>query len=393
MRASLVQAKMRIGIDAHGVGGHSLGLGNETYFRNLISSLLAIDQRNEYHIFINHPEAMEEVVRNHPNARLVSLFPHSQWIQRPLSIPIYANQHKLDIVHVAFIRPGFTRCKTVITVHDVSYELRPRDYRWLDRWRMKLLVPGSCRRADLIFTVSEHARREINEWYGIPLQKIIVTHNAADHVKQGENGANGLPPWREPLPTPYILFLGLIQPRKNLVRLVEAFDCFKSRHGLPHHLVIAGKWGWGNDDLTRTLEGLRYRDCIHFTGYVPLTELDKVMRDAALFVFPSVYESFAIPPLEAQRLAVPALVANNTCFPEIYGDSVIYCDPFSVDSIADGIARGLQDSVLRIELVLRGHQKVREYSWAKSARIALEAYGSLFDQEGKTGRESELANR
>jgi glycosyltransferase involved in cell wall biosynthesis len=368
---------MKIGIDAHGVGGHSLGMGNETYFRNLIHALLAIDQRNEYHIFINHPEAMEEVVRDHPNANLVSLFPHSQWVQRPLSIPLYVSKHKLDIVHVAFISPPFTRCKTVITVHDTSYELRPKDYRWLDRWRMKLLVPGSCRRADLIFTVSEHARREINEWYGIPLEKIVVTHNAADHVKQRNNGGGKIPAFRADLPTPYMLFLGLIQPRKNLVRLVEAFDRVKSRLDLPHHLVIAGRWGWGNGELKRTLGRLKHRDRIHFVGYVPLTEIDKLMRDAALFVFPSLYEAFAIPPMEAQRQSVPALVANNTCFPEIYGDSVIYCDPLSINSIADGIARGLQDSALRAELVKRGFEKVREYSWAKTARIALDAYESL----------------
>ena len=383
---------MKIGIDAHGVGGHSRGLGNETYFRNLIGALLAIDHTNEYHIFINHPEAMHEVVRDHPNAKLVSLFPHSQWVQRPFSMPLYAARHKLDVVHAAFIRPPFTRAKTVITVHDASYELRPKDYHWLDRWRMKLLVPPSCRRADLVFTVSEHARRELNELYGIPLEKILVTHNAADHVQYRKISAEVPLPWKAHVPTPYILFLGLIQPRKNLVRLVEAFDQFKSRVDLPHQLVIAGKWGWGNGELKRTIEGLKHRDHIHFVGYVPNTEIDMIMRDASLFVFPSLYESFAIPPMEAQRLAVPALVANNTCFPEIYGDSVLYCDPFSVDSIADGIARGLQDVELRAALVQRGFEKVKQFSWAKSARIALQGYESLVRDVVPTEPERELAN-
>jgi glycosyltransferase involved in cell wall biosynthesis len=384
---------MRIGIDAHGVGGHSLGLGNETYFRNLIASLLAIDHRNEYHIFINHPEALEGIVRDHSNVRLVSFFPSSQWIQRPLSIPFYARRHKLDLVHVAFIRPPFTHCKTVITVHDVSYEIRPEDYHWLDRWRMKLLVQDSCRRADLIFTVSNHARREINERYGIPMEKIVVTYNAADHAKQSSSSTAKVPVPLADLPIPYILFLGLIQPRKNLVRLIEAFDLFKSRTDLPHHLVIAGKWGWGNTELKHTLDQLKHRDHIYLAGYISSRDIDKVMRDAALFVFPSLYESFAIPPMEAQQLSVPALVANNTCFPEIYGDSVLYCDPFSVDSIAEGIAKGLQDSVIRMELIKRGHQRAREFSWAKTARIALAAYESLFPHSVKAEREGELANR
>lgn len=388
-----MQTEMKIGIDAHGVGGHSLGSGNETYFRNLIGSLLAIDDRNEYHIFVNHPEALEELVRDHRNARLVSLFPHSQWVQRPVSLPLYAAQHKLDIVHAAFIRPPFTGCKSVITVHDVSYELRPRDYHWLDRWRMKLLVPASCRRADLVFTVSEHARREIHECYGLPLEKIIVTHNAADHVRQPIDGVGEHYPFGSGLSDPYILFLGLIQPRKNLVRLVKAFDLFKSRVDLPHHLVIAGKWGWGNRELKKTLGRLKYRDQVHLLGYVPLRHLDGLVRDAALFVFPSLYEAFAIPPMEAQRLAVPVLVANNSCFPEIYGDSVGYCDAYSIDSIADAIAKGLQDSAYRMELVKRGLENVRGFTWAKSARIALEAYENLFHEGVEAEHERELANR
>lgn len=384
---------MRIGIDAHGVGGHSLGLGNETYFRNLILSLLAIDDHNEYHIFINHPEAMEDCVRPYPNARLVSLFSRSQWVQRPVSIPLYAKKHALDLVHVAFIRPPFISCKTVITVHDASYELRPSDYHWLDRWRMKLLVPASCRQADLIFTVSENARREIHEWYGIPLEKIVVTYNAADHVTQRRKRQEDPLSVMKALPTPYILFLGLVQPRKNLVRLVEAFDLLKSRTDVPHHLAIAGKVGWGNSELQQALSRLKHRDHIHLLGYVPLTDIDKVMREAELFVFPSLYESFAIPPMEAQRLAVPALVANNTCFPEIYGDSVAYCDPMSVDSIADGMAKTLFDTPFRAQLVTRGLQRVRRYSWANTARVALNAYESLFQYAVNTESEREFASR
>jgi len=117
------------------------------------------------------------------------------------------------------------------------------------------------------------------------------------------------------------------------------------------------------------------------------------MREAELFVFPSLYESFAIPPMEAQRLAVPALVANNTCFPEIYGDSVAYCDPMSVNSIADGMARALFDVPFRAQLVTRGLQSVRRFSWANSARIALNAYESLFQHDVNTEPEREFVSR
>jgi glycosyltransferase involved in cell wall biosynthesis len=369
---------MRIGIDAHGVGGHSLGLGNETYFRNLIAGLLEIDHKNEYHIFINHPEALQELVRNHSNAKTVSLFPRSSWVQRPVSIPIYTWQHGLDLIHVPFIRPPFINAKTVVTVHDANYELFPKDFARLDRWRMKLLVPRSCRKADLIFTVSEFGRRQLHELYDIPLEKIVVTYNAADHLNRGSKSEKEGCLRRLSLPAHFILFVGLIQPKKNLARLVKAFDQVKSRGNYPHHLLLAGKWGWGNRELEKALALAKHREHIQFLGYLSQTEMEAIGPRADLFVFPSLYECFGIPPLEFQRLGVPAMVSNSTCFPEIYGDSVMYCDPMSVDSIADGIERLLSDAPMREEFVKRGFARSRQFSWVKSARIALEAYEKLF---------------
>jgi glycosyltransferase involved in cell wall biosynthesis len=370
---------MKIGIDAHGVGGHSLGAGNETYCRNLISSLLEIDDRNEYHIFVNYPEAMADVAVNRPNVKLVSLRPRSQWLQRPLCAPLYARRHGLDILHFPFVRPPFTGVKTIVTVHDVNFEVYPQDFTAIERWRMKLLVPASCRKADLIFTVSEHAREQIHSYYGVPLNKIVITSNAADHLLRAADDS-AMPARTFELPPKYILFVGTIQPKKNLARLARAFDQFKSRTGSPHHLVLAGPWGWHNNELEKTLASLVHRHEIHFPGWLNVRELEALITQADLFVFPSLYESFGIPPMEAQRLGVPALVSNNTCFPEIYGDSVMYCDPESVDSIADAIERLMRDAALREELVRRGALRVGRYSWRKSAEVALAAYERLFYQ-------------
>lgn len=362
---------LRIGIDAHGVGGHSLGLGNETYFRNLITSLLSIDSSNEYHLFADHPEELEPIVDGRPNARVVSLFPPTQWIQRPLSLPLYARRHDLDVLHVPFIRPPFVHAKTVVTVHDVSFEFHPEFYRTVERWRMRLLVPQSCRSADLILTVSEYSRRQLHERYRVPLDKIVVTYNAADHISS-HNGDT--PRDAVPLEVPYVLYLGMIQPRKNLVRLVRAFDRIKSRSHLPHHLVFAGAWGWGNDELTRTLESLEHRQSIHVVGYRSSGAVQALLRNATVFAFPSIFESFGIPPLEAQRCGVPVLLSDGTCFPEIYGQSALYCDPLSEESIADALERLLRDGALRADLVRKGRERAGQYSWERTARIALDAY-------------------
>jgi glycosyltransferase involved in cell wall biosynthesis len=367
---------MRIGIDAHGAGGHSFGLGNETYSLNLIRGLLDIDQENEYHVFVDHPEHARHRLGDRPNLKLVTFAVRSQWFQRPISLPLYAHRHRLDVLHVPFVRPFFTDTRVVITVHDASYELMPGVYRRSESLRMKMLVPWSCGRADLVFTVSEYARTQIHECYSVPLEKIVVTYNAADHMSEARRRlpqSSGFD-----LPRPYLLYCGLIQPRKNIVRLVEAFDRFKTRTGLPHELVLAGKMGWHSEPLQRALVGLKHRDAIRFLGYVanpmPLAPL---ISGAEAFVFPSLFESFAIPVLEAQVMGVPALVADGSCFPEVFGDSVAYCDPLSVESIATAIERLVRDPALRAELSRRGTERATRYSWRCSAEVALEAYSHL----------------
>jgi glycosyltransferase involved in cell wall biosynthesis len=367
---------MRIGIDAHGIGGNSFGLGNETYFLNLIRALLSIDSENEYHVFTNHPEHLIRHVGQPSNLKLVTFRFRTQWLQRPISVPLYARKNRLDVLHVPFVRPPFASTKVVVTVHDTSYEVFPDLYRRSETLRMKALVPWSCRRADLIFTVSEYARRQIHECYGVPLAKITVTYNAADHfvgIGDAARGPSGLD-----LAKPYVLYCGLIQPRKNIVRLVEAFDVFKRRTGLPHELVLAGKQGWHSEELQLKLKSLQHRDSIRFLGYVanpmPLASL---MAGAELFVFPSIFESFAIPVLEAQIMGLPALVAQGTCFPEIFGDSVHYCDPLNVNSIADAMELIIKDHKLQVQLRERGLQRARKYTWKNSATIALAAYKQL----------------
>lgn len=365
---------IRIGIDAHGLGGHSLGLGNESYFKYLIKGLVEIDDRNEYHIFVNHPKELAVIVAGRPNVRLVSLWPQTQWVQRPFSLPMYAARHRLDVLHCPFIRPPLVSARTVVTVHDACFEEYPQHFRRHELWRMRLLVPRSCRNSDLIFTVSEYARDQLHRLYGVPHEKMVITYNAADHT-----GPRGHGPWPAPAGlerVPYVLYVGLVQPRKNLVRLVEAFGRVRDR-GLPHHLVLAGSRGWGNAALDAAVERSPHRNAIHFPGYVHHESFASLMSNASVFAFPSEFESFGIPPMEAQRWGVPALVSNNTCFPEIYGNSVSYCDPLDVASIADALHRLLTDAGLRDRVRVAGLERSERYTWRATADVARRAYEGL----------------
>ena len=368
---------MKIGIDAHGVGGHSLGPGNETYFQNLIGALLDIDPENEYHVFVNHPEAMEETVAGHKNVRLAPLWPHSQWIQRPVSVPLYAQRHNLDLVHVPFIRPPLLRARSVLTVHDVNFEIYPQDFTLPARWRLKAFVGSSIRKADAIFTVSEFGRQQIHSVYGVPLDKITVTYNAADHLRFDAPQPADRTPEQLGLPPRYLFFVGAIQPKKNLARLVRAFDKLVSTGDVPHYLLIAGKWGWGNDDLTAALNDITHRDRVRLMGYLSKGELAETMRRAEAFTFPSLYECFGIPPMEAQLAGIPAIVSDTTCFPEIYQDSVLYCDPENTDSIEHALRALVLDSNLRNQLTVKGAERASKFTWRRTATVALRAYHNV----------------
>lgn len=365
---------MRIGIDAHGLGGHSLGAGNEQYTRQLILNLLQIDRGNEYHLFVHEPDELRHLVADHPNAKLVALMPRSQWVQRPVSAPWYAWRHGLDVLHVPFIRPPFTHTRTVITVHDTLFETVPEYYTLLERTRMKALVPWSCRRADLIFTVSEFSRRQIHQHYGVDPLRIVVTPNAADHVDhQAANAALH----DADLPERYICFIGTLQPRKNLARLVRAFDELLARRALPHHLLLVGRPGWNNGELMSALASARHRRRIHLTGFVTESRMRSILLRSELLVCPSIAEGFAVPPLEAQRACIPVVVSRTTCFPEIYGDSAEYCDPLEESSIVDAIETALCSPKRRLELMEAGLRNSQRFSWRRTAEAALRAYRAL----------------
>ena len=185
----------------------------------------------------------------------------------------------------------FLRAKSVLTVHDVNFEIYPQDFTLPARWRLKAFVGSSIRKADAIFTVSEYGRQQIHSVYGVPLEKITVTYNAADHLRFDGHKPTDRTPEQLNLPPRYLFFVGAIQPKKNLARLVRAFDKLVSTGDVPHHLLIAGKWGWGNDDLTAALNQITHRDRVRLMGYLSKGELVETMRRAGSIHVPIAYMS------------------------------------------------------------------------------------------------------
>jgi glycosyltransferase involved in cell wall biosynthesis len=216
---------------------------------------------------------------------------------------------------------------------------------------------------------------QICKTYHIDEQKISVTYNSGEHLLKQchESSLGSLQDW----PEPFIFYVGLIQPRKNLPRLIKAFDRMISHTNLPHHLVLGGKWGWKNQELIDALNRSKYRARIHFKGYLPDRTVRSAMAKADLFVFPSLFEGFGIPPMEAQSCGTPALVSNSTCFPEIYGDSVQYCDPKNIESICQNMTRILTDKSLQASLIEAGFKRLSYFRWKAAAQTVLEQYRKI----------------
>ena len=307
-----------------------------------------------------------------------------------LSIPIRENRflhygllqrlwHRLPIpyqrlfsdkadLHVFFnyIVPPHIAGPVLTTVHDMSYLRFPET---LHRDNLKRLRDGmsySFARSVRIITSSEFSRREIVELAGIPESKVSVIPGAPGASRE-------MAPFetvaaRYGIRGPYLLYVGTIEPRKNLVRLLHVFDRLKASDGIPHQLVLAGGKGWRTGEFDKELTALPCRQDVVLTGYVPDRVRNSLYRNAAAFVYPSLYEGFGLPPLEAMRLGCPVVCCDTASLPEVTGDAAELIDPLSEDSLQAGIRRVLRDEDYAASLAKRGRVQAGRYSWEDSAQ-------------------------
>lgn len=367
---------MRIAIDAHSVGAKLAG--NESYAVNLIEALAQIDSVNDYKLYVTTVAARDRFHQRWPNFKVHTTLPHTPLIRIPLTLSAELRRHPVDVLHVQFTAPPFCPCPVVVSVHDLSFEHLPHTFRRRSRTQLRLTVRHSARRADRILTLSEHTRRDVIETYKIDPAKIIAIPLAApDHFgpvtddKELQRvrhiyGIDG----------DYVLSVGSIQPRKNLARLIEAYAALRSSHTENRFpkLVIVGKKGWLYDETLRTLETTGVKDSIVLTGYVPDSDLPALYSGALCFVYPSYFEGFGLPPLEAMKCGTPVLVGNTTSLPEVVGDAGLKVDPFDVAAIAGGIGELINNSQLRRELSTKGLERARLFDWQTTARQTLKVY-------------------
>ncbi|MDT5061928.1 MAG: hypothetical protein QOH63_2387 [Acidobacteriota bacterium] len=367
---------LHIAIDAHSVG---TGLaGNESYITNLIEALAELDTINRYTLYVTKHEAVERFRNRWPHVAVRMTWPHTPLVRIPLTLATELRRRPVDLLHVQYTAPPFAPCPIVATIHDLSFEHLPQTFKRRSRMQLRLTVRRTARVASRILVPSEHTRRDIIETYKVGAERVSVTKLAApDHFAPVEDKRE-VRRVRElyKIRGDYILAVGSIQPRKNLTRLISAYSAL--RRARPHanlpQLALVGKRAWLYDETLRAIEESGIKDLTVLTGYVSESDLPALYTGALCFVYPSYFEGFGLPPLEAMQCGAPVIAGNKTSLPEVVGDAGLLVDPFDEDALAQALARLIDDSDLRARLRLKGLERARNFSWRETARSTIKAY-------------------
>jgi glycosyltransferase involved in cell wall biosynthesis len=362
----MTEARPRVAIDAHTVGRR--GTGNETYVRALVGELIVRDDVEPLILAddgVDLPEVPEQIVRRlairHPVGRLLGELssPRRRWGS--------------ELLHVQYVRPPRCDARCVTTVHDISFEHFPSYFTKRSLARMRATIPWSARRSAAVLTGSTYSRDDLIARYRLRPEKVHVTSYAADRRfrPQPDDIVRGALE-RFGLPRDYVLSVGNLQPRKNLPRLLEAYVRLPA--GARPPLVIVGQRAWLHDEIFSSVRRFGLEGSVHFTGFVEADDLPAIYAGSLVFAYPSLFEGFGLPVLEAMACGVPTLSSRTSSIPEVAGDAAVLVDPTDVDAIAEGLSRLVSSQELRDRLRTAGLSQASAFSWARCATQTVAAY-------------------
>ncbi len=351
--------------------------GTEFYSRQIIGHMLA-EPNDRFAFRLYAPETpTAEAMRgaapppHDQRAVTVHTLPGNRlWTHRTLAWELCRRPpHVLFVpAHVVPFLPSPPLPPTVVTLHDIGYRYFPRSHTPLQRLYLELSTRWSAAAAKRIIAVSRHTADDLQRFYGVPEAKIRVIHEApAPRTPEPGRDAATAPVYQRP----FALYVGTIQPRKNLLRLIDAFAQLAQQRHVNWDLVLVGRWGWLSEEYEKHVAASGLTGRVHFPGYLPDAAVAALMEKALFFAFPSLFEGFGLPVLEAQTTGVAVMCAKNSALPEIAGDAALLVDPEDVDDIAAAMLRLSRDEALRQELIAKGYENVKRFSWEKAARETL----------------------
>jgi len=369
---------MRIAIDARKL--HDFGIG--TYIRNLLRHLARTDQENEFVLLCGEAD-LGVAAQLGPNFRAVLEPSPNYSLREQVHVPWVLRRERPDVYHAPhYVLPAGVRCPSVVTIHDCIHLMFPqylpnrlahlyaRSFMWM-----------ATHQAARILTVSEASKRDILRFFAIPEKKVRVIYNAIDErfLTPPDEATTERVRQRYQLDHPFVLYVGNIKPHKNIERIIDAFGRARPDGPQGLKLVIIGDEVSKYPSLRQMVHRHKLDKHVRFLGFQPQETLASFYRLAGVFAFPSLYEGFGLPPLEAMACGTPVITSNVSSLPEVAGDAALLVDPYDVDALARAIVRIFTDQPLRDLLVARGLTRARQFSWADSVAAIRAVYREVLE--------------
>ncbi|MBE7421023.1 MAG: D-inositol-3-phosphate glycosyltransferase [Rhodocyclaceae bacterium] len=367
----------RIALDMHTVGLRQTG--NETYIRNLAEQLSVASL--PWRLFFYHTLSADVIEASRWKGTVRRLWPHQPLFRIPLSFPLALSRDRIDLAHFQYVAPPACPCPTVVTIHDISYEFFPEYFHPLQRMRMRALIPLSARRAAHVVTISEFSKRTIVERYGVAEENITVTPLGVSAVfrpiapGQAEEMTR-----RFAIARPFILGVGNLQPRKNLERLIRAFARMTNGGDRDFDLVLVGQMAWQGHRVEAEVHRLGLDDRVRLTGYVSEEELVALYNRATVFAYPSIFEGFGLPVIEAMACGTPVLTSCASSLPEVAGSAALQVDPHDDEAISSELARLADDAALRAALSIKGREQAARFTWRATAELTARVFERVLER-------------
>jgi glycosyltransferase involved in cell wall biosynthesis len=374
---------MRFSVDAHAIGCHLTG--NEVYIRNLLSHFARLDRESEFFAYLSKPDAFDQVPERFRKLPVSA----NPFRRLGFDLPVRLRKDRPELLHVQYTGPLFSSIPLVVSVHDVSFLEHPQYFTRFRATQLRLTVKRTVETAARVLTPSHFSRAAILKHYSIDERKVVVVPNAASTVFRPveRQVAAGTVERKFGIRDPFVLMVGDLQPRKNHLGLLRAFESVIASHPqLRQHLVFVGKETWSSKELHRAVAKSPVADRVHFTGFVEDQDLVYFYGACDLFVFPSFYEGFGLPILEAMACGRAVACSNVTAMPEVADGAGILFDPHSTTDMAHAISDVLLDQELRARLERLGVQRAAQFSWELAARLTLQVYYEVAGAE-YTGEE------
>lgn len=365
---------MKIAIDLRSAEGRKAGKGVYTF--NIVKNLLKIDKDNDYILYCENPDTS---VWNFPNVKIKRIVGNGALWQIRALMNVLKEKPDIFFAPSSFIIPYFLplRIKAVVSIHDLISLLFPDTHQKKAVIIEKLLLSRVVKKAKKLCAVSENTKTDLIKMFNVDEKRVEIIYCAVSNMMK-KLEKNEIEEIRKSniVPGKYFLAVSTIEPRKNYLNLIRAFSIFSEKHD-DYKLIIVGKKGWQYKDVFKEVKKLKIEKKVVFPDYIPEDGLVNLYNLSTALVFPSFYEGFGIPPLEAMKCGCPVIAANVSSIPEVLGDAGLFVDPNDPVDISKKMLKIVEDEFVRNDLISKGYKRVEQFSWEKSARKLLSVFNEI----------------